>query len=217
MKYAVYISGKSSRVHKFILKNMEKDLSDFKIVVSDDIIDKNLKCILEKKNILYYELPYSSLKGTSSEKNLCLSDFIKSKLDENFIDYCFVFGKHILSGVILEDYKNKIINFHPAILPMYPGVRAIDQAIEDDKAFLIGNTAHFIDEGVDTGPIIMQSVIPMKAFFDQNRNYESILDLQIEMLEKIIKLLQENRITVANNKTRIDGANYKTSFLFPDV
>ena len=77
-------------------------------------------------------------------------------------------------GKLLEAYRNKIINFHPSLLPSYPGLNAIDKAIEGNS-LLLGNTAHFIDEKVDTGPIIMQSILPISLF----NHYEDVLSLQI--------------------------------------
>jgi phosphoribosylglycinamide formyltransferase-1 len=80
-------------------------------------------------------------------------------------------------------YKNRIINFHPSILPAYLGLKSIDQAISD-KANLLGNTVHFISSGVDTGSIILHSVIPAVAF--DEGGYDAILDIQIDMLYKVL-------------------------------
>lgn len=99
------------------------------------------------------------------KKNLELSNNLLQVLREYEIDYCFSFGAHILKGKLLEEYENRIINFHPSLLPAYPGIKSIDRAIAD-KVNLLGNTVHFIDAGMDTGPIIMQSVIPSVAFYE---------------------------------------------------
>ena len=105
--------------------------------------------------------------------------------------------------------KNRIINFHPSILPMYPGEKSIDQATKND-AFLLGNTAHFIDRGVDTGPIIMQSIIHSNNY----QNYESVLDLQIPMIEQIYNWILENRIVISHNKVSIKNAVYSENVFF---
>ena len=160
---------------------------------------------------------HDKIKIIKYEKNILFSNCMKKVFDNNKIDYCFSFGSHILSGEILKTYRNRIINFHPSILPMYPGLYAIDQAVKDEKSFLIGNTAHFIDEGIDSGPIIMQSVLPIQAFCDSKGNYDLVLDLQVEMMKKIIKLLSENKIIEKENKIIILGADYNKSFIFPVV
>ena len=84
--------------------------------------------------------------------------------------------------------SNRIINFHPSLLPSFPGVKAVDQALAYGT-LVLGNTTHFIDEGVDTGPIIMQSILP-RAAFDA---YDSVLDLQVPMLTQVIRWLEEDR------------------------
>ena len=110
--------------------------------------------------------------------------------------------------MIYFEYKNKLINFHPSILPHFPGINSIDRALAG-KVNLLGNTAHFIDEGVDTGPIIMQSVIHKSKFVD----YNSILDLQLPMIDQIFKWLIEERINVNNDEVKIINSDIKINFI----
>lgn len=218
MNVGIYISGKSGRLTNFLLQENNDYIEQIKIVVSDTYIEEKLKEILVTKKINFSEYYYERLNGSNrDERNIHLSDCIKKELDNYKIDYCFSFGSHILKGELLSAYKNKIINFHPSILPMYPGLYAIDQAVRENKSFLIGNTAHFIDEGVDTGPIIMQTVLPIQAFFEANGEYDLVLDLQIEMMKKLIKLLNEKKIVEKDGKIVILGANYNTPVFFPVV
>ena len=119
---------------------------------------------------------------------------------------------NILKGELINIYKNKIINFHPSILPLYPGNKAIDQAVLDNKSILLGNTAHFIDKGIDTGPIIMQSISPKSLF--KEKNYDLIIDLQLPMLDFIYKKLLKNKIKIKNNKVIIEDKQCKSSFYY---
>ena len=64
----------------------------------------------------------------------------------------------IISPYFIKEYKNKILNIHPALLPAFPGLDAQKQAIEFGSKFS-GCTVHFVDEGVDTGPIIIQEIV----------------------------------------------------------
>jgi len=214
MNFAFYISGKATRFNKLINDNNEKLLKLVKFVFSDS--EENLYLIekLNQLNIKYILLDYKKMEYEKSQKNFELSNCLLSYLRKFKVDYCFSFGGHILKGEILSEYKNRIINFHPSILPAYPGLRAIDQAIAE-KANILGNTAHFIDEGIDTGPIIMQSIISVVAF--QERGYDAVLDMQIEMLYKIVNLLIEDRIYVVNNSVKIEGANYNFHYILPYV
>ena len=97
--------------------------------------------------------------------------------------------------------------FHPSLLPAFPGVKSIDKAL-NYSVQILGNTAHFIDEGIDTGPIIMQSVIS-RAYF---KCYEDVLSLQLKMLKKIWSLLEKDKIRVTKNKVTIDEVTNKNTF-----
>jgi phosphoribosylglycinamide formyltransferase-1 len=123
------------------------------------------------------------------------------------IDFLFCFGDRILKGRILEVYKNKIINFHPSLLPAFSGLNAIDKAL-NSSVQILGNTAHFIDEGIDTGPIIMQSVIPRNSY----TCYEDVLSLQIPMLLRIWELIDSNKITVIDNLVVVKSLINKDPF-----
>lgn len=218
MKVAFYISGRAGRLLKYLNSTSAESHRSIKLVVSDEIVDPNVRDCLLKSNITLFEFPYDEIKGSSSkEKNGILSDYILKSLKSFGIDYCISFGSHILSGRLLEDYKYRLINFHPALLPMFPGRCAIDQAVAHGNVLLVGNTCHFIDSGVDTGPIIMQSVVCLAAFEDAENNYDVVLDLQINMLDNLMGLLSEDRIKVAGEKVRIIGADYNRSAVFPYI
>lgn len=214
MNFAFYVSSKATRLNKILDENNRELLNTIKVVFSDDEKNLYLKKKLDMLNIKYIFFDYKKLKTQKGKKNIELSNQLLKVLSKYEIDYCFSFGAHILKGDLLKVYINRIINFHPSILPAYPGIKSIDQAIEK-KTNLLGNTAHFIDAGTDTGPIIMQSVIPAVAFYEGG--YDCILDIQIEMLYKIFDLLQAGRIQIVNNRVEIQGADYNCHFILPYI
>lgn len=213
MRYAVYISGNGTRILKAleIIKSFSEKV---KLVISDNENNLKLKNYIEEKGIKYYLIDLESIDTERKSKNEYLSDRMKILLEEYEIEYCFSFGKRILMGELLEKYKNRIINFHPSILPSYPGLNAIDKAVAH-KARYIGNTAHFIDESVDGGPIILQSITMTKNFL--LNGYDAVLDEQIALLEKIDELLFQNRIHVVDGKVEIDDADYNTFHIYPSI
>lgn len=216
MKFAFYVSGASTRLLRFLDQATDKDIKQIKIVMSDDLLKEELKIKLEENKIKYIEIPYKSIKGVNnSQKSLELSNQLLRELDKWEIDYCFSFGIHILSGKLLEKYEMRIINFHPGLLPMFPGLNAIDQAVFHGNTLLVGNTAHFINKDVDAGPVIMQSIIPLEAFYENGNNYDCILDLQIEMLNDLIYLMSSNRITLVDGRVKIIEADYQKGAIFP--
>lgn len=103
----------------------------------------------------------------------------------------------ILTPRFVRAYKNRIINIHPALLPSFPGMHAAKQALDSGVKFT-GCTVHFVDEGVDSGPIILQAVVPVR----DDDNEESLL-------ERIHK--EEHRIypealkLIASGKFKIEG------------
>jgi len=202
MNFSFYVSGNAGTLKKVIESN-SISLQQTKLVISSNPIkDSSLKHELKNRNIEYLTYEHDGL----------FSDFVLNSFLKNKIDYCFCFGHHILKGKIIEVYKNKIINFHPSILPLYPGVKAIDQSILDDKSILIGNTAHFIDKGIDTGPIIMQSIAPKTLF--KTQGYDGVLNLQLPMLEFIYKKLIDNKITVKKQKVIINNIACTPKFFY---
>lgn len=220
MNFAFYISGQSTRLLNFLKEAFDSEQASVKFVFSNRMLEPNLKSVLQALNINFFELDFNDFAGnTREEKRISFSDELLKNLIAHKIDYCFSFSKYLIAGKILKQYKNKIINFHPAILPMYPGINAIDQAVNDSRSvLLIGNTAHFIDAGVDSGPIIMQYVVPLQTFFDSDRNYHVIMNAMNVMLVKLIKLLEQDRIFVDdNNRVHIKGADYNKGYIFPFV
>lgn len=218
MRFAFYISGKGGRLCKFLMQASDEEREQIALVVSEDVLPALTMEIIHRSRIKCCIFNYKELTGNNNkEKNIALSKLMLESFEENEIDYSFCFGRHILVGDLIRRYHYRMINFHSSILPMFPGVGAIDKAVESGKIFLLGNTAHFIDETVDGGPIIMQSVIPVQAFLDSDKDYDIVLDFQIEMIKKIMKFLNEGRITVEGRIVKITGADYCKGYIFPNI
>lgn len=216
MNIAFYVSSKATRLKKIIESpNCASLLASTTLIFSDDTENEYLKELIAEKNITYQCLDYQTIvKLESKSKHQVMSDEMLASLQKHQIDYCFSFGAHILTGELLNVYKNKIINFHPSVLPMFPGLRAIDQAVEANSSVL-GNTAHFIDAGIDTGAIIMQNVLSRKAF--EQSGYDAILDQQLPMINQIFSWLEAGRIRVNNNQVTIESADYDQTVFFPKL
>lgn len=219
-RFAFYISGNSTRLCHFLKQAEDWMLSSTVLVISDAVIsDQNLIDSLESHGVLLSVYNHKDLSGnTVKDRNRVLSDLIERDFNKYQIDYCFSFGSHILAGQLLESYKNRIVNFHPALLPMFPGRKALDQALDHGNVLLVGNTAHFVDSGMDTGPVIMQSVKPLRAMLkeDGTKDYNAILDMQIEMLDKLFHYLDNDLVYISEtNDVYIEGADYVTGHIYP--
>lgn len=213
LRYAIYISGKGRRIKKAIEQSI-KFADKVVLVISDNICNSFLKDFFVEHNIEYYVLDFDNIATERNKKNEYLSDFMLKLFQIYNIDYCFSFGNHLLKGKLLEVYKYRIINFHPALLPRYKGMGAFDLMIKNSERFL-GNTVHFIDSGIDTGPIIIQNVMLADCLCDNS--CDVVLDEQIALLLKVDSLLEEDRINIVGNTVKIKGADYGVSNLYPNV
>lgn len=205
--YGIYASGKASRIIEFYSNKYRFERFTPLFIYYDglnkEVIEQLQNISNEKFRIITPTEKYSSVK----ELSLTVNKELLFNLKKYRTDYLFCFGDKILKSELVTQYKNKIINFHPAILPAFKGLNAIDQAL-NSSVQLLGNTAHFIDEKIDNGPIILQSVISRSNYKD----YYSVLDLQIPMLEKIWNWLENNLIEVENNKVIIKAQINNQSF-----
>ena len=213
MRISFYVSGSAGRLRKILKQAPKAILELIKIVVCDNLRNEDLHQLLSEHNIKMVSFDYKTLHSDKKKRSEVLSDTLNSLFKENEIDYCFCFGDHILKGQLLKDYKNKIINFHPSILPMFPGLNAIDQAL-DAGAKLLGNTAHFIDEGIDTGPIIMQNIVSLEFF--EKYGYDGVLDQQITLFNRILDCLINESLLIENRKVILKNYDYSKTVFFPE-
>ena len=110
-------------------------------------------------------------------------------LEKNDVDFIVLAGfMRILSPLFVNKYNNKIINIHPSLLPLFPGSHAHKDAIEAGVNES-GCTVHFVDEGVDTGPIILQESISIDKEDNEETLAEKILPLEHKLLPKALNLL----------------------------
>ncbi len=94
----------------------------------------------------------------------------------------------LLSPAFVARFRNRIVNIHPALLPAFPGLDAIGQALEAGVA-TTGVTVHFVDEGVDTGPTIVQREVPVPADRDRDRLEAALHAVEHELYPEAIRSL----------------------------
>lgn len=105
----------------------------------------------------------------------------------------------ILSPVFIREYKSKIINIHPALLPSFPGINSARQALEYGVKYT-GVTVHFVDEGVDTGPIILQSVVEIEDGDTEEALLEKIHKVEHQIYPEAIKLVSSGQIEIIGRR-----------------
>lgn len=214
MHISFYVSGRATRLIKILDFCSKEILSSIALVVSDNS-NTELGEKLTQFNIPLITIDYQNIVGNSLKKNIELSNSLLFHFRAYDVDYCFCFGDNILKGELLRQYENRIINFHPSILPLFPGRKAIDKALEA-KFMLMGNTAHFIDKGIDTGPIILQNVVHKKQY--DLHGYDGILDQQIPMFFQIYDWLSTDKLILKEDNTvEIKDSRYNQPVFFPKI
>ena len=114
---------------------------------------------------------------------------------------CLAGFMRIISPEFIKKYKNRILNIHPAILPAFPGLDAQKQAITHGVKYS-GCTVHFADEGVDSGPIIVQAIVKVKDDDTEETLSKKILTKEHEAYVKAVKLIAENKIKIVGRKVK---------------
>ena len=117
---------------------------------------------------------------------------------------CLAGFMRIISPHFIKEYKNKILNIHPALLPAFPGLDAQKQAM-DFGAKYSGCTVHFVDEGVDTGPIIVQGIVEIGNKDTEKTLTKKILTKEHEIYPKAVELFAKKKLSIKGRRVRISS------------
>lgn len=115
---------------------------------------------------------------------------------------CLAGYMRLVGRVLLDAFPNRIMNIHPSLLPAFRGLDGQRQAWEYGVRFS-GCTVHFVDEGMDTGPIILQAVVPVFQSDTPETLAARILKCEHEIYVEAVKLFAEGRLSVEGRKVRI--------------
>jgi phosphoribosylglycinamide formyltransferase 1 len=108
----------------------------------------------------------------------------------------------LLSSAFVARFRDRIVNIHPALLPAFPGLDAIGQAL-DAGVETTGVTVHFVDEGVDTGPVILSREVPVPADRDRGALEAAIHAVEHELYPEAIRMLAEGRVRIEGDRQRV--------------
>jgi phosphoribosylglycinamide formyltransferase-1 len=108
----------------------------------------------------------------------------------------------LLSGAFVARFRDRIVNVHPALLPAFPGLDAIGQAL-DAGGETTGVSVHFVDEGVDTGPVLLQREVPVPGSRDRAELEEAIHAAEHELYPEAIRMIAAGRVRIEANGPRL--------------
>lgn len=192
LNIAVLVSGRGSNLQS-IIDNIENGYiqdAAIKVVVSD----KGDAYALERANdqgidaVFIDPSAFGGKKGYEEEVLRTLE-----KYDTQLVvlaGYMRIIGKDVI-----EAYKNRMMNIHPALLPSFMGLHAQKQAF-DYGVKVAGCTVHFVDEGMDTGPIILQRCVPVLEGDTEDMLADRILEQEHKIYPEAVKLFAEDRLKV---------------------
>lgn len=203
LNLAIFISGRGSNMEN-ILKSIKKNKIPVNpaVIVSNKPDAKGLK-VAQKLGVRTEIVEGNGLRGGNWEYDSKLVSVLEkyNVTPQNGL-ICLAGFMRIMSPEFIRLYKGRILNIHPAILPSFPGLHSQRQALEYGVKYT-GCTVHFVDEGVDTGPIIIQSVVMVKDGDTEEALAKRILKQEHKIYPKAVKLFAKGRIKIMGRKTAI--------------
>ena len=187
-----------------ILKSIKKKKIPINpaIVISNKYDAKGLK-IAQKMGVKTEVVESKGFQGSREDYDKkIVSILVKNGVTPKNGLVCLAGFMRIISPGFVKKYKNKIINIHPALLPSFPGLDAQKQAVDYGSKYS-GCTVHFVDSGVDTGPIILQKIVKVSDNDTENTLAKKILAKEHQAYPEAIKLIAENRIKIIGRKTKV--------------
>ena len=200
-KLAALVSGYGSNLQAIIDSIERKELDAHLSIVISNIKNAPALARAEKHGI---ETIF--IEPTNYSNRKAYDQALIDKLKVASIDLiCLAGYMRILGEEFIANFSRKIINIHPSLLPAFPGLNAQKQAIEYGVKFS-GCTVHFVDAGVDSGPIILQTAVPVYDNDCEESLSKRILKQEHYLYPKAIAMIIENKFkldgrTVTFNKT----------------
>jgi phosphoribosylglycinamide formyltransferase-1 len=115
----------------------------------------------------------------------------------------------IITPTLLRAFPNRVLNIHPALLPSFPGLHVQKAALDHGVKFS-GCTVHFVDEGMDTGPIIIQAVVPVLDNDTEDTLSARILKQEHVIYSRAIQLFAEGRLRIEGRRVLVKGGRTAT-------
>ncbi|WP_027339637.1 phosphoribosylglycinamide formyltransferase [Halonatronum saccharophilum] len=195
LKIGVLASGRGSNLQS-IIDSIESGELEAKVELV--ISDKEGAKALERANNQGIASKYINPKIYDSKEKF--EQAMIDALEEYEVDLIVMAGfMRILTPYFVRHYKNRVMNIHPSLLPSFPGLHAQKQAL-DYGVKVAGCTVHFADEGMDTGPIIIQAAVPVQEGDTEETLAKRILKEEHRIYPQAVKLYAQDRLEVKDGK-----------------
>lgn len=205
LKLAVLVSGGGTNLQALIDQIEQKTLTDVKI----EVVISNKKDVYALERAKQHGIPTETVIKKDYENQTQFEDDLLARLNRYQVDLIVLAGcLMILPEIIIRNYRNRIINIHPSLIPSFCGAGfyglKVHEAVLARGVKVTGATVHFVDEGCDTGPIILQ-----KAVMVEEDDTPEILQRRVMeqaewlILPEAVRLIAQNRIKVEKNIVKI--------------
>lgn len=195
LKLGVLVSGRGSNLQAIIDAIDAKKIKAEIAVVVSNVPDVQALDRAKKHGIKTVVVNGKEFRNKSEyEKEL-----IAALENENVGLICLAGYMRLLSPEFVHHFKGKIMNIHPALLPAFPGLHVQRQALEYGVKFS-GCTVHFVDEGCDTGPIIVQAVVPVLDDDTEDSLSARILEQEHRIYPEAVRLFSEGKLKIVGRR-----------------
>jgi len=199
MKLAVFASGSGSNFAAIMEAIRGQRIQGAEVVLL--VCDKPGAYVLERA--ASFEVPTFVFSPKDYPDKKAFETDILHQLEEAGVELIVLAGYMRLIGeTLLKAYGGRIINLHPSLLPSFPGKDAIGQAYRYGVK-ITGVTVHFVDEGMDTGPIIAQRVVPVEEEDTLESLEKRIHSVEHELLPEVIQMIINKQVTLEDRKVKI--------------
>ena len=196
LKIAVLVSGSGTNLQTLIEKLHQDETSGIEIAVV--ISDRPKAYALTRAE--HASIPTQVVKTQDFENRLDFDAEISRFIEHHAAELVVLAGfMKLFQPPFVRKYRNRIINVHPTLLPAFPGAHPVADTLAYGVKFT-GVTVHFVDEGVDTGPIIAQSVVPVLDTDDPESLHNRIQVEEHKLYPQAIKWYAEGKLKIKGRK-----------------
>ncbi len=188
MRIAVMLSGRGTNLQALI-ESIHGFEAEIVAVVSDHEAAQGLRHA-RTANILT-----RSFELDQFERRAARDSAIADWLDENEVELVVLAGyMALLDDSFIARFRDRIINVHPSLLPAFPGTRAVEQAV-DYGVKVFGVTVHLVDEGIDSGPILLQRSVELPGYSDPTEVHQILQTIEHELLPEGVRLMVRGAVS----------------------
>ena len=206
IRIGVLVSGRGSNLQAIIDNIKKGEVSAEVAVVISDQADAYA---LERARKHVIPAVHVSAKGYKNRREDYDNALVQELRKHGVELVCLAGFMRIISPALIKAYPGRILNIHPALLPAFPGLHVQKAALEHGVKFS-GCTVHFVDEDMDTGPIIIQAVVPVLDNDTEESLSERILAQEHKIYSRAIQLFAEGRLKIEGRRVIVSGGETST-------